>query len=204
MAPTPDMDEDSRPRPEVWLGELEYEQMRRALVIFFAANGCGERADDLPDEVFRVAEKHPDGSVDADHEGDPPPYPWTVAQSIRKTQRDKRRRQTESGLKSYREIRKALISRSDSSERFETRVEEQWARCLDKCMANITRTWRYLILEYYKTEETDRERIHQEMAEELGLSTNALRVRMFEIRRTLRECVVTCAQKKGRHDSPSS
>ena len=71
-------------------------------------------------------------------------------------------------------------------------------------MANITETWRYLILEYYKAGEAERKRIRKEMASELGISMNALRVRMFKIRRTLRECVASCVQEKGRHGSPSS
>ena len=199
------MGKDSPPQPGDWLGDLEHEQMRRALIIFFAANGCGARADDLPDEVFQVAEKEPpDWSGPADYEDNPPPYPWRVAQYIRETEQKKKQRKAESGLKSFREIRKALIPDRDTSESFETQVKEQRARCLDECMANITQTWRYLILEYYKAEEAEKKRVRLEMAGELGISLNELRVRMFKIRRTLRECVVSCVQKKGRHGSPSS
>ena len=67
------MGKDGPPQPWDWLGDLEYEQMRRALIIFFAANGCGALADDLPGEVFQVAEQEPsDRSVVADYEGAPP------------------------------------------------------------------------------------------------------------------------------------
>ena len=205
MAPTHNMGKDGPPQLWDWLGDLEYEQMRRALIIFFAANGCGAIADDLPEEVFQVAEQEPpDWSVVADYEGAPPPYQWTVARYILKTERKKEQLEAESGLKSIRDIRQALVPRRDTSGRFETEVKEQRARCLDECMANITETWRYLILEYYKAGEAERKRIRKEMASELGISMNALRVRMFKIRRTLRECVASCVQEKGRHGSPSS
>ncbi len=205
MTPTPNTGKDSSPQPENWLGDLEHAQMRRALIIFFAANGCGEQADDLLDEVFQVAQSEPPGrTVIADYEGEPPPYPWTVARHILKSERKKQKRETGSGLKSFREMRQTLIPRRDNSERFEAQVKEQRARCLDECISNITETWQYFTLEYYKAEETERKRHRQDMVDELGISMDALRIRMLKIRGALRECVGDCVQERDRRGSPPS
>ena len=84
-----------------------------------------------------------------------------------------------------------------------TQIEEQGTRCLDECLENITKTWRLLILEYDKGEGAEKKGIRQELADELDISMNALRFRIFKIRRTLRECVMRCSQQETR-PAPSS
>ncbi len=198
MAVRTNMSKDGPLKPWDWLGALEYEQMRRALIIFFAANGCGARADDLPDKVFQVAErKLRDPSFVSDYEGDPPPYLWTVARFVLKSERRMQKKEAEVREKSARDIRQALIPRRDASETAAVQTKERRARCLDRCMENIAETWRSLILEYYQAEGAEKKRIRQEMAHELGISLNALRVRVFKIRRTLRECMTSCLRERG-------
>ena len=109
--------------------------MRRALTIFFAANGCGARADDLPEKVFQLAEKKVrDPGFVADYEGEPPPYPWTVARYVLKTEGDRQQRNAETHGPSAWEMRQTLIPRRDASDPAEARIKEQGARCLDECL----------------------------------------------------------------------
>ena len=199
------MTEDGSLQSRDWLGGLVYEQMRRALTIFFAANGFGARADNLPDKVIQVAkQKLRDPGFVVDYEGEPPPSLWTVARYVLRTEGNQQQRNSETHGPSAWEMRQTLIPRRDDSEPARTRIQEQGTRCLDECLENITETWRLLILEYDRGEGVEKKRIRQQLADELGISMNALRFRIFKIRRTLRECVMSCRQKGSKSASSSS
>ena len=59
--------------------------------------------------------------------------------------------------------------------------------CLRRCLARLPEDQRRLILRYHG--EDDRIRSRQELAEELGIALNALRIRAHRVRRDLEQCV---------------
>jgi len=71
----------------------------------------------------------------------------------------------------------------------------EYLRCLERCMKTLPAEDERLIREYYlfeKRQKIDRKR---GLAEELGISAGALRVKAFKIRKKLQDCVLACVTK---------
>lgn len=68
--------------------------------------------------------------------------------------------------------------------------------CLDRCLRHLPDESRDLILEYYQDEKSRKIEYHKRLASRLGITTNALRIRVHRIRISLEACVSECL---GRH-----
>jgi DNA-directed RNA polymerase specialized sigma24 family protein len=82
--------------------------------------------------------------------------------------------------------------------------------CLKNCLAEMHPQERDLILEYYRGLGGEKIRRHKEMAEALGLTENAFRVRIHRVREALKHCCDECLKKcvmkrdsRSRRDSQS-
>lgn len=64
-------------------------------------------------------------------------------------------------------------------------------RCLERCMASLAEADRGMILEYVGGDKHKR----QEQARKLGISPNALRIRVCQIKKILRPCVEGCLKE---------
>jgi DNA-directed RNA polymerase specialized sigma24 family protein len=64
--------------------------------------------------------------------------------------------------------------------------------CLRQCLAKLPADQRDLVLDYHVNSKRAKIELHRKMAEELGLSTNALRLRTHRIRMGLEKCVLAC------------
>jgi len=75
-------------------------------------------------------------------------------------------------------------------------LRERRLECLDECLGKLKRGQRELILEYYR--DTRREKIERRraLADQLGITTNALGIRACRIRNSLEACVRTCCKKE--------
>jgi DNA-directed RNA polymerase specialized sigma24 family protein len=70
-------------------------------------------------------------------------------------------------------------------------IREQRLKCLDECLAKQASENRALVLEYFSQEAKAKE-IHDRMATRLGISLNALRIRVHRIRERVEECLELC------------
>jgi DNA-directed RNA polymerase specialized sigma24 family protein len=68
-------------------------------------------------------------------------------------------------------------------------------RCLEKCLGQLTEQERSLISRYYEHDGHEKIVNRQSQAEEFGLDMNALRIRVFRIKKILRECHSKCMAK---------
>jgi len=64
--------------------------------------------------------------------------------------------------------------------------------CLSSCLQNLTTEKRDLILAYYAREKGAKIEQRIAMAQQLGVSIETLRVRMYRIRMALEQCIERC------------
>jgi|ERR1700752_718543 len=153
---------------------IKYEQMRARLIKLFVGRGCVD-AEDLADETInRVTSKLRD--IKDQYYGDPMRYFVGVANKVHLEYLRRKTPQPPSLLP------------ADSS-----RVELEY-RCLERCVERLSEEDRNLLLRHYGAKgRTEAER-RKALADELRISLNALRIRVYRIRQALKECVEKCIQ----------
>ncbi len=151
----------------------KYEAIRRKLIKIFASRCCPvaeELADVTIDRVCKKVEE-----VAAVYVGDPALYFFGVANKV--------------FLEWHRKI--AALPRvpppPNSSE-----DKEREDQCLQQCMATLPPLHRDLLLDYYREEKQAKIDLRKALAVELGLSDNALKLKVFRLRGALYECLLGC------------
>jgi RNA polymerase sigma factor (sigma-70 family) len=176
------LDPDDRDRA----GE-KYEVIRQSLIRTFRWRAC-HKPEELADETInRVMRKLP--VVIGTYENDPTLYFHGIARYVLK--------------ECYREIaaqrsmnepdRLNVSNQSDEREQRETVFE-----CLDECLGKLSESSRALILRYFEVQGMAKVDFRRELAQEMGVATNALRVRVFRIRTQLQECISACLNSSMR------
>jgi DNA-directed RNA polymerase specialized sigma24 family protein len=151
----------------------KYEDIRRRLIKIFTSRGCLV-AEDLADETInRVAGKVHE--LAADYTGDPALYFYGVAKRV------------------FQEYLKKSATPPPPPPPVELpeNVEHEHF-CLEKCIERLTQQNRDIVLGYYKEERQAKIDYRKIIAEKLGITTSALRIRAHRIRLTLHECIVRC------------
>jgi DNA-directed RNA polymerase specialized sigma24 family protein len=154
----------------------KYEAVRRRLIEIFASRGfsdAGHLADDTIDRVISKVEKVSDGWV-----GDPAYFFLGVARKIM--------------LEKSKPAPAVLPPPPPDEDDIERRELED--RCLEKCLGLLSQENRKLILEYVNGKKKER----LEQAQSLKLTPNALRIRVHEIKKTIRPCVENCLAEETR------
>jgi RNA polymerase sigma factor (sigma-70 family) len=162
--------------PDRELAGRKYETIRAGLVRIFVAKGFVD-AEDLADEaILRVSRRLPE--IRTTYVGEPARYFHGVARNlIRETFR---RKEVATDLGPIAAIQ--ITNRSDEYE------------CLMRCLQFLNPVKRELILDYHVYEGRDKIEVHEIMAQELGISENALRGRAHRIRAEVEECVLKCVK----------
>jgi DNA-directed RNA polymerase specialized sigma24 family protein len=158
-----------------------YVELARRLRTLFRYRRCPD-VDELVDETLDRAGRrllelgdHFDGS-------DPARYVFGVAWNVA---RESFRRRSPEPLPEDREI--ADPGPDDPEE-----TRELKDACLDRCLGQLPRDDRHLALTYHRGEKGARVRRRAELARELGLSLNALRLKVHRLTRHLRQCMLDC------------
>jgi DNA-directed RNA polymerase specialized sigma24 family protein len=197
--------EDSRvengmtPRPEKWtltkealdvfLARLDadrdragesYEQVRRKLVTFFRCNGCWD-AERLVDETIdRVIRRL--GEVDVI---DLMAFIRGVARHV---------------ASEAHKISIQVIALDDAAEPSRQRCADPEAEeltekrlgGLEKCARYLSHQDRELVFDYYRYDKTEKIENKRKMAQNMGITAGALRVRAFRARQHLEDCITNC------------
>ncbi len=71
-------------------------------------------------------------------------------------------------------------------------AQDQGLECLDRCLLKLKPDQRKLIIEYYRDARRQRIDRRRELANRMGITMNALGIRMCRIRGTLETCVNGC------------
>jgi RNA polymerase sigma factor (sigma-70 family) len=160
----------------------KYESIRHSLIKIFVWGGCHD-AEDLADEVIdRVTRNVPE--IAGDYRGDPAVYFYAVAKRVLMEWR--RRRPIEKQQQQQPEPAAPEESADEADER------ERVYECLRECLQQLHDDERRLLLQYYEEERQAKIDRRKQLAADLGLGLNALRVRVFRIRAVLHACVERC------------
>lgn len=157
-----------------------YVQLREDLTRIFGWGRCAD-PDGLTDEVFdRVARKVHD--VRQTFEGDPKLYFYGIARNLIKESPKRAKKQVP--------IEDTDLPAPEPEPEDETAIMRE--ECLKSCLQKLSAVKRELILAYYAKEKQAKIDHRTELARELGISVETLRVRVHRIRGTLEKCIEQC------------
>lgn len=168
-----------------------YLEMRRRLVAYFDRRNRPS-ADDLADETFnRIARTLEQGAVIATRP--PARYCYIVAKYVLLEDFRRERRDV-----SFDESWRAQTTPAVPADALDSRiVREQRLDCLDRCLAALKDDQRSLIVEYYADARRERIDRRRGLAGRLGISMNALSIRVWRVRDGLRACLEACRGARG-------
>jgi RNA polymerase sigma factor (sigma-70 family) len=152
---------------------LKYEDIRRRLIKIFIRRGC-VIPEELTDETIdRVARKLKE-KIDT-YQGEPAHYFCGFARNVFHEYLEKMRREA------------VPPPPADPPEIVERKYE-----CLSGCMNLLDPEDRDLILSYYCGDKRAKIERRRELAEQLGITVNTLRMRVHRLKATLKACVMDC------------
>lgn len=154
-----------------------YEEIRTRLIKIYATRGCWE-ADELADETInRVAKKL--AEVKDSFVGDPALYFYSFVNNIY-----------------FEYLRRKPAPVPPSMPQMSEEDEDRF-NCLEECFEKLDRETRVLVMQYYRGEKSAKINHRKELADELGIAANALRLRAFRARATLLKCIGKCLARRN-------
>ena len=156
----------------------KYQKIHARLIGIFSNHGCGDPEKLADETIDRVTAKM--DSLPQNYEGEPTRYFCGVARNILKE--DLKRRITHEPLAAEQQ---QIVDKEDLSK----------YDCLDKCMAELPAQSQYVILAYYEEKGVAKIRRRKKIAEELGITVTALRLRVFHMRAQLSKCLEECLEQ---------
>jgi DNA-directed RNA polymerase specialized sigma24 family protein len=162
----------------------KYEAIRLRLIKIFTCRGCFE-SERLADETINRVTARVEG-VAPDYVGDPALYFYAVAHKVHLEYLRKEVGRQSSASTDSAEAR----AKTDLTESFEAEYQ-----CLEGCLDDLPGESRDLVLRYYELEGQAKIDHRKQLAAELGIAVNALRIRAHRIRRGLQRCMRRCLEK---------
>jgi RNA polymerase sigma factor (sigma-70 family) len=172
--------------PDRELATSLYLELRHSLLRIFAWNQCAD-PEGLTDETFDRVLRQVHILRDT-FEGNPKLFFYGVANNLIKEYRKR--------VKSHVPIEEIELV-EDPPQELEEETSEQRKKCLRKCLRKLPKDKRDQILNYYSQEKQAKIIHRAKMARQLGLSIEALRVRMLRIRVSLEACIELCLDEPG-------
>jgi RNA polymerase sigma factor (sigma-70 family) len=160
---------------------VQYEIIRRKLVRFFEWRKV-ESAEDYADETInRVARRIESGEVIDNLNG----YFYGVARMVY--------------LEALKNQERVVVSIDDEpgvrdKKAPEPTESEPRVLCFDRCLDSLPPENRRLIVGYYQEERRAKIELRQELADNLHIPLNALRIRAHRIRVRLEQCITQCME----------
>src|SRR5215207_459932 len=160
--------------------EDKLKALRRRLIVLLDLRGCTV-SEDLADEaILRFVRRLP-SMIDSFNTDDPIPYLYTTAYHLHLDHIEKQFLPLPDGV--------AEMPQPDGGADVE---EEQLHECLDKCLDGMNGEDRELVLAYYQWERGGKVKAHKTLAHRAGISANALRIKVFHLRRAPEACIDEC------------
>jgi len=170
-----------------WLDEdreraaLRYEEIRWRLITIFAARGCPV-AEELADETIdRVARRV--AEIAENYSGEKARYFFGVANNVHHEY-----------LKRPLPPEPGELATSHDPDR-----KEQVHHCLEQCLGKFPPADREMILRYYSEAKSAKADLHRQMADEMTITINSLRLRILRMKEKLQSCVKRCVERSDIH-----
>ena len=161
------------------LAGLKYESLRLSLTEFFRSRSCHGCAD-LADETIDRGTRRISEGVEI-QTNDPVSYFIGIAVRV---VHEHQRKQNSS----------VLSPAPIDHEELENKLE-----CREKCFQTLDLETRAFLREYCAGDYAASIKHHRKMAQRLGISVNALRLRVYHHRESLADCIKKCLEEKERH-----
>jgi DNA-directed RNA polymerase specialized sigma24 family protein len=160
-----------------------YEKIRQKLIRIFTWRGCSnseELADITIDRVTREVSE-----LSSNYIGNPEAYFSGVARDV--FNESPKRRVTNIEPDSF---------ASEPFKALEAEIElEKRHECLNKCLNNLSPANREMAIRYYQEEKAHIIDARRQLAEELSIPINALRIRVHRIKGALAKCLQECLEE---------
>jgi DNA-directed RNA polymerase specialized sigma24 family protein len=153
---------------------IKYEQIRSRLIKIFTGRGCIDPEELADETINRVTTKL--AEIKREFTGDPARYFFGVANMI------------------YREYLRKKPPQPPPPPTDDSGRAELEYRCLERCIEKLSEEDRALLLKDYGAKGRTQAERRKALADDLGISLNALRIRVFRIRVALKECIEKCIQ----------
>lgn len=158
----------------------KYQTIYHGLTRFFAIKGCREPEEAADETVNRVARKA--DTVSANYQGNPAYYFYGVAKKVLlECQRAK--------------VEFVALPFDLSAPETHEPADKLEFDCLEHCLQKLTPARRHIVRRYYDAEA--RAATREALAKLLGVTPNALRVKVFRIMSELEECMSKCLRRGG-------
>ncbi len=162
----------------------KYEDVRERLIRIFIHRGC-TTAEDLADKTInQVARKVQE--IKAYYQGDPAPYFYGVARNIHSEYFRSRPEEVP--------VIPEVLSVEPTEESEESELEHN---CLERCLGEMSRPDRELLLDYYREDGGAKIEHHKELARRRGITRNALRILVFRLRSRFKRCMRECLEAEA-------
>ena len=165
--------------------EERYLELHQRLTTFFINRGA-PNAEELADETFNQA-TGPLLKLQETYEGDTAHYLFKIAQRLWSKTNQERQKHTE-------------LAAAETQNWLQPPASDQLEReaaCLESCLQTLTSEQRDLILRYYQEDKRSKIDQRKQLAEDLGISAVALRLRARRIRQDLQLCLEKCLKADG-------
>ena len=156
---------------------IKYEDIRRRLIKVFTCRACVE-AEDLADETINRVTSRLD-QIKEEFTGDRSRYFFGVANKV------------------YMEYMRRKPPQPPPTPPPDPDQAELEYECLERCIDRLSAENRHLLLKYYGAEGRGKVDHRKQLAAELGIAPNALRIRAYRIRLGLQECVQKCIERSA-------
>lgn len=176
------LDQPQFDRLLAWLDEdreaagQRYEQIRWRLVTIFAARSCATPEDLADETIDRVARRVSD--IAQDYVGDQARYFFGVANNVHHEYLKRA---------SHEEIKEAIADPEPDKERIH--------QCLERCLDNVATEDREMILRYYSRVKKAKVDLHNDMAKQMKITINTLRLRVLRLKQKLQPCIERCLER---------
>ena len=157
---------------------LTYEKIRRGLIKIFTGRGCVDPEDLADETINRVTSKLKE--IGKEFSGEPERYFYGVANYV------------------YMEYLRRKIPQALPPMPSDPGSIELEYNCLERCIERLTKEHRELLLRYHGADGSAETEHRRALAEELGIAPNALRIRVYRIRMSLKECVEKCIERANK------
>jgi RNA polymerase sigma factor (sigma-70 family) len=159
--------------------ETKLRDIRKRLVIMLDCRGCSYSEDLAHEAMMRFARRLP--KMEPPFKGDPIAYLYTVAYNLYLEYEEKR----------FLPLPDDFTETPQPDDEV-VKTKEQVHKCLDACLDKMDPSNRELVLDYYRLEKQNKIDFRKSLAQRLGISVNALRIRLHNIRAGLEKCIEQC------------
>lgn len=153
-----------------------YEEIRRRLITIFAARQCAVPEELADETIDRVARRVAD--IAGSYTGDKALYFFGVANNVH-----------------HEYLKKPAPPDPSNIIDDEPDDREQRHDCLEECLGKLPGELRAMLVRYYSEERQAKIELHKQMAAEMGITINTLRLRVLRLKEKLQPCVERCLKR---------